>query len=83
MFRGKPIKVKAVGDAKKEIDKLNEIVGLEKRKGIEGSEHQTLWNSLMQKIDLLKKIPNMESRFRRIGYLKIMFEIMKQIIFGK
>src|SRR3989338_5097704 len=57
MFKGKPTKVVIIGEAKEEFDKLNSIVGEEIAKGITSSDHQTLLNSIKQKIELLKANP--------------------------
>ena len=56
-FKGKPIKVTITGDAREEYEKLNELVGEEISKGITGSDHQTLLNSIKQKIEFLKMNP--------------------------
>jgi hypothetical protein len=53
----KPVKIIIIGDAKEELEQLNEIVKTEKNKGITKSERQTLLNSINQKIDLLKENP--------------------------
>jgi len=57
MFKGKSTKVIITGDAKEEFDDLNKVVGEEITKGITSSDHQTLLNSIKQKIDLLKANP--------------------------
>ena len=57
MFKGKPVKVIITCDAKEEFDELNKVVGEEIAKGITSSDHQTLLNSIKQKIDLLKSNP--------------------------
>ncbi len=57
IFKGKPVKVIIGGDAKEEYAELNEIVGQEITKHISGTDHQTLFNSIKQKIDLLKVNP--------------------------
>jgi hypothetical protein len=57
MFKGKPTKVIITGDAKEEFEDLNRVVGDEISKGITKSDHQTLLNSLKQKIDLLRDNP--------------------------
>ncbi|MBW2974591.1 hypothetical protein KY366_02640 [Candidatus Woesearchaeota archaeon] len=57
MFKGKPTKVIITGRAREEFDDLNEVVGEEIAKGITSSDHQTLLNSIKQKIDLLKVNP--------------------------
>lgn len=56
-FKGKPVKVLITGDAKEEFEKLNETVGEEISKGVTGSDHQTLFNSIKQKIELLRDNP--------------------------
>lgn len=53
MFKGKPTKVIITGSAKEEFDDLNKVVGDEIKKGITSSDHQTLLNSIKQKIELL------------------------------
>ncbi|MFH1915794.1 MAG: hypothetical protein ABIJ21_00880 [Nanoarchaeota archaeon] len=57
MFKGKPVKVILTGDAKIEFEHLNASVGDEITQGITQSEHQTLLNSIKQKIDFLKANP--------------------------
>ena len=57
MFKGKPTKVIITGDAKEEFDDLNKVVGEEIAKGITSSDHQTLLNSIKQKIEILKANP--------------------------
>lgn len=56
-FKNKPVHVTIVGDAKEEYEKLNRIVGEEIAKGVRSSDHQTLFRSLRQKIELLKENP--------------------------
>ena len=57
MFKGKPTKLIITGDAKEEFDGLNKVVGDEIKKGITSSDHQTLLNSIKQKIDILRDNP--------------------------
>ena len=57
MFKGKPTKVIITGTAKEEFDDLNKTVGEEIAKGITSSDHQTLLNSIKQKIELLRANP--------------------------
>ena len=57
MFKGKPTKVIITGEAKEEFDDLNKVVGEEITKGITSSDHQTLLNSIKQKIEILKANP--------------------------
>ena len=57
MFKGKPTKVIITGLAKEEFDDLNKVVGDEIKKGITKSDHQTLLNSIKQKIELLRDNP--------------------------
>lgn len=45
------------GNAKEEFKELNAIVGKELADGVTSSDHQTLLNSIKQKIDLLKANP--------------------------
>ena len=56
-FKGKPVKVIITGDAKIELEELNKIVGEEISRGITSSDHQTLLNSIKQKIEFLKDNP--------------------------
>ncbi len=56
-FKGKPVKVIITGNAIDAFNDLNKVVGKEIAKGITGSEHQTLFNSIKQKIDFLKQNP--------------------------
>ncbi len=55
MLLDKEIKVTLSEDAGKVYDELNEIVGQEKLKGVEGSFHQTLLRSILRVKELLKK----------------------------
>lgn len=57
MFKGKPVKVVITGDAKEEFEELNTVVGKEIAKGITSSDHQTLLNSIKQKVEFLKENP--------------------------
>ena len=57
MFKGKPTNVIITGKAKEEFDDLNNVVGEEIAKGITSSDHQTLLNSIKQKIELLRDNP--------------------------
>ena len=57
MFKGKVVKIVITGDAKKDLDELNKLVGNEIAKGITKSNNQTLLNSIKQKIDFLKNNP--------------------------
>ena len=56
-FKGKPVKVIITGDAKVEFEELNKVVGEEISRGITSSDHQTLLNSIKQKIEFLKDNP--------------------------
>lgn len=57
MYKGKSTKVIITGSAKDEFNDLNKTVGIEIKKGITKSDHQTLLNSIKQKIDFLKDNP--------------------------
>ena len=57
MFKGKPTKVIITGNAKEEFDDLNKVIGEEIKKGITSSDHQTLLNSIKQKIEILGDNP--------------------------
>lgn len=57
MFKGKPVKVIITGDAKEEFEELNKVVGEELSRGITSSDHQTLLNSIKQKIEFLNSNP--------------------------
>lgn len=57
MFKGKPTKVIITGKAKDAFNELNKVVGEEISKGITSSDHQTLLNSIKQKIELLRDNP--------------------------
>ena len=57
VFKVKPTKVIITGEAKEEFDDLNKVVGEEIAKGITSSDHQTLLNSIKQKIELLRDNP--------------------------
>jgi hypothetical protein len=56
-FKGKPVRVILTSDAKIEYEQLNQTVGGEISKGVKKSEHQTLLNSIKQKIEFLKHNP--------------------------
>lgn len=70
MFKGKPTKVIITGEAKEEFDDLNKVVGEEIAKGITSSDHQTLLNSIKQKIELLRDNPEYGVHILKIGYQK-------------
>lgn len=57
MFKGKPTKVIITGEAKEEFNDLNKVVGEEIKKGVTSSDHQTLLNSIKQKIEFLRDNP--------------------------
>ena len=57
MFGEKEVIVKLSEEANVVFEELNKIVGEEKRKGIEGSFHQTLLRSIIRVRDLLKENP--------------------------
>lgn len=57
MFKGKPTKVVITGKAKDALNELNKVVGEEISKGITSSDHQTLLNSIKQKVELLRDNP--------------------------
>ncbi|MBU0758286.1 MAG: type II toxin-antitoxin system RelE/ParE family toxin [Nanoarchaeota archaeon] len=57
MFKGKPTKVIITGSAKEEFEELNMLVGAEIARGVTKSDHQTLLNSIKQKIELLRDNP--------------------------
>jgi len=57
MFKGKPVRVVMVGDAKESIEKLNAIVQEELARGITASSSQTLMKSINQKIEILNINP--------------------------
>jgi hypothetical protein len=57
MFKGKPVKVIITGSAKEEFEDLNKVVGEEISRGVTSSDHQTLLNSIKQKIEFLKDNP--------------------------
>lgn len=57
MFKGKIVKVIITGYAKEEFERLNIEVGKEIQNGVKSSEHQTLLNSIKQKIEFLKENP--------------------------
>ncbi len=50
----RPVKVQMIGNAAEEFDNLNKIVGEEKGKNVENSDHQQLLKSIKQKIELIK-----------------------------
>ena len=57
IFKGKPTRVIIIGEAKEQFDGLNKAVGEEIAKGITSSDHQTLLNSIKQKIEIMKVNP--------------------------
>ena len=57
IFKGKPVIVSITELAKEELEELNKVVGEEIIKGITSSDHQTLLNSIKQKIEFLKENP--------------------------
>lgn len=59
MKAGREVRVVFVGNAKKEFEKLNEIVGEQKRRGRTNSDEIQLLNSILQKKELLKENPEL------------------------
>jgi Txe/YoeB family toxin of Txe-Axe toxin-antitoxin module len=57
MFEGKEIRIILSKEADEVYKELNELVGDEKRRGVDSSLHQTLLRSINNVIDLLKKNP--------------------------
>ena len=57
IFKGKQTKVIITGDAKKEFEEFNKLVGEEIAKGVKSSVNQTLLNSIKNKIEILKSNP--------------------------
>jgi len=57
MFKGRPTKVILAPEARDQFDNLNKIVCDEISKGIISSDHQTILDSLKQKIELLRDNP--------------------------
>lgn len=57
LFENKEIKVNLSEEADLIYQELNKIVGEEKRRGIDGSFHQTLLRSIIRTKDLLKQNP--------------------------
>lgn len=53
----KPVRVQLIGNAAKEFESLNEIVGQEQANDIKNSERQQLLKSIKQKIELIKANP--------------------------
>ncbi len=56
-FKDKIIKVIITGDAQKEFEELNRIVGEEIANGIRKSDYQILLRSIKQRIEFLKENP--------------------------
>jgi hypothetical protein len=61
----KPVRVKLVGNAAEEFEKLNKVVGDEQSDGIANSEHQQLLKSIKQKIELIKLNPQYGSHISK------------------
>ena len=53
----KPVRVILLDEAEKEFKRLNEIVGLQIKKGKESTEEMQLLNSIKQKIEFIKSNP--------------------------
>lgn len=54
----KQIKIKIIGEAEEEFEKLNESIRMEKEKGIENSQNQQLMRSIERNIEMLKNDPS-------------------------
>jgi len=74
-FKGKAVNVIITGDAKEEFEQLNKTVGEEIAKGITSSDHQTLLNSIKQKIEFLKDNPQYGTHIQK---KKIPLEYIKR-----
>ena len=83
MSNSKIVTVIITGDAKEEFDKLNRVVGTEIKNGIITSDNQTLFNSIKQKIELLKENPECGINIKKYIIPKNIFVIMMWIIYGK
>ncbi len=57
MFEGKEVRVSLSDEADDVYKELNQIVGGEKKRGIESSFHQSLLRSINRAVELLKKNP--------------------------
>lgn len=57
LFKGKSVNVIITGEAKIEFKELSNTIREEISGGITNSNHQTLFNSIKQKIEYLKKNP--------------------------
>lgn len=53
----KPVRVFAIGDARKCIEELNKIVGVQKKSGKKNSSEIQLLKSIQDKIELIKANP--------------------------
>ncbi|MFH1425096.1 MAG: hypothetical protein ABIG20_05535 [archaeon] len=58
LFKGKPVKVVITGKALESFEELTKTVAEEISKGITSSNHQTLFNSIRRKVELLKENPH-------------------------
>jgi len=52
-----PVRIKFIGNATEEFEKLNKVVGEEKKKGIKNSRKQQLFKSIKKAIELLRQNP--------------------------
>lgn len=57
MFKGREVKIILEGEVNEVYKQLNEIVGKQIKRGIRGSEHQTLLKSINRALELLKDNP--------------------------
>lgn len=53
----KPVRVILIGEAEKDFEQLNRVVGKEQRKSIPNSENQQLLRSIRRAVELLKENP--------------------------
>lgn len=61
----KPVRIKLIGDAAEEFERLNAVVGEEERKGIKNSRNQQLFRSIKKSVELLKQNPQYGVQIKR------------------
>jgi hypothetical protein len=62
---GRTVKVFIIDDAKEEFEKLNEVVGGQKAKGVKNSEEMQLLSSIKEKGELIKSNPAYGDKIQR------------------
>ncbi len=68
----KPVRVILIGEAEKDFEQLNRVVGKEQRKSIPNSENQQLLRSIRRAVELLKENPMFGIQIKKKSVPKMM-----------